>query len=615
VDPSTFQPTAAEGFRFYAPSARPIIEKAFQRTIDCGEPYDLELEFITAKGNKRWVHTMGRASREDGKTRMVAGTFQDITARKQAEDELRTYRLHLEELVEQRTAELQKSNEALACEVENRKGVEAALRSANEHLDSLFNYANAPIIVWDSEYRITRFNHAFELLTGKCADDVLGKSLEMLFPSDRVAASMVLIRKALEGERWESVEINIQHLDGTVRTLLWNSATVYAPDAKTPVATIAQGYDITERKRAEGALRESEDRFRATFEQAAVGIAQVGLDGRWLRVNQRLCDIVGYTREELLRFTFQDITHPDDLDSDLAFFRQVLAGEISTYSMEKRYYRKDRSLVWVNLTVGVVRDEEGTPQYFVSVVEDIAKRKQAEESLSTVMLDLERSNKDLEQFAYVASHDLQEPLRKVASFTQLLAERYADRLDADARQFIAYAVDGAHRMQRLINDLLAYSRVGTRGVRFAPVNCETVFAYAVANLEVAIKESGAVVTRDALPTVTGDEVQLVQLFQNLIGNGIKFHGVAPPCVHVSVTRQEKEWIFQVRDNGIGIDPQYFDRLFVIFQRLHAMAQYPGTGIGLAISKKVVERHGGRIWVESEPERGASFFFSIPIGEG
>jgi len=246
----------------------------------------------------------------------------------------------------------------------------------------------------------------------------------------------------------------------------------------------------------------------------------------------------------------------------------------------------------------------------------------------------------------------------VASFTQLLEEHYANRLGGDAREFIAYAVDGAHRMQGLINDLLAYSRVGTRGKPFAPVDCASSLASAISNLELAITESGAVVTHEPLPTVMGDDVQLVQLFQNLIGNAIKFRraGVTPE-VHVSaksVSGQSSlvggqsswgsasndqcpmtngapqapmtngvpqapmtnvQWVFSVRDNGIGIEPQYYERLFVIFQRLHSRAEYPGTGIGLAISKKVVERHGGRIWVESEPGKGTTFHFSIPARPG
>jgi PAS domain S-box-containing protein len=629
-------------------------------------------------------------------------------------------------------------------------------------------------------------------------------------------------------------------------------------------------------------LRETEEQFRASFEQAAVGMAQVAPDGRWLRVNQKLCDIVGYTREELLRLTFQDITHPSDLEADLEYVRQMLAGEIQSYDMEKRYLRRDRSIVWINLTVALTRQPSGAPKYFISVVEDITERKRAEHRLATqyavtrilaeadtlataaanglqaigesagwdfgaiwivdrparllrcqnvwhapsanvdafeqatrqrtfpcgtglpgrvwasgkpawiadvvkdsnfprapvaaaaglhgavafpILLggeilgvieffsrevrependllemfgaigsqigqfverkrtrealaherdllqalmnnipdniyfkdaasrftrinqaqarllgvtdprdaigktdfdyfehapeafadeqrilqsgqpligklervrsgsgeyrwvsttkvaiagkdgrpvglvgitrdvteleaarkalertaaDLVRSNTELEQLAYAASHDLQEPLRMVVSYLQLIERRYKGKLGQEADEFIHFAVDGATRMQRLINDLLDYSRVGTRAKSFQPVNCAAVLKIVLANLKIAIEESGAKITHEPMPVVGGDEAQLTRVFQNLIANAIKYRG-----------------------NGIGIDPQYVNRIFVIFQRLHPRDKYEGTGIGLAVCKRIVERHGGRIWVESKPGRGSTLFFSIP----
>lgn len=274
--------------------------------------------------------------------------------------------------------------------------------------------------------------------------------------------------------------------------------------------------------------------------------------------------------------------------------------------------RKDGTLFPVEISLSPLRLEGET--LIISIVRDITGRKRAEQHLRALAADLERSNRELEQFAYVASHDLQEPLRMVASYTQLLARRYGDKLDDDADEFIAFAVDGALRMQELINDLLTYSRVGSRALELTSVDMGQVVDRVVADLSLAIEEADASVTHAGLPIVRGDALQMQQLMQNLIANGIKFRrpGV-PPCVHVSAERDGNTWTFSVTDNGIGIEPQYRDRIFVLFQRLHSRAEYPGTGIGLAICKKIVERHGGTLEVRSEQESGTTFEFTLPAG--
>lgn len=256
--------------------------------------------------------------------------------------------------------------------------------------------------------------------------------------------------------------------------------------------------------------------------------------------------------------------------------------------------------------------------YFLSykpLLLQIRERERVEEKLKQTMAEFARSNSELELFAYVASHDLQEPLRMVTSFTQLLEKRYKNKLDKDADEFIEFILDGATRMQSMINDLLQYSRVGTRGKPFKLTDFESVFGQSLVNLKIAIDENNAIITHDPLPTLMADSTQMIEVFQNLISNAIKFRSKESPQVHVSALKKRNDWVFSVRDNGIGIAPEFFDKLFILFQRLHSRSEYPGTGIGLAVCKKIVERHGGKIWVESEPDKGSTFYFSIPDSKG
>ncbi len=289
-------------------------------------------------------------------------------------------------------------------------------------------------------------------------------------------------------------------------------------------------------------------------------------------------------------------------------------NDANHHEVETWMYRKDGSEFPVELTLSAVRSDADMITHHVLEFSDITEFRHAREELALRTKELSRSNQELEQFAYVASHDLQEPLRMVASYTQLIAQRYQGRLDADADEFIAYAVDGAIRMQAIINDLLVLSRVGTRTKSFAQVDSKAALDKALANLRLVIEETGASVVCDSLPALDADGSQLTQLFQNLIGNALKFRGDHSPCVKIGAERKDEEWVFHVRDNGIGIAPEYFERIFLMFQRLHSKREYPGTGIGLTICKKIIERHNGRIWVTSEQGKGTAFYFTIPVSQ-
>jgi PAS domain S-box-containing protein len=337
-------------------------------------------------------------------------------------------------------------------------------------------------------------------------------------------------------------------------------------------------------------------------------LCTVNASGRLLDLNPAWEHTLGYTRDELKGYLLTNLIHPDDHEITTSALQRVTNDVVGRF--ESRFRHKDGHYCWLAWVV-VVSSQE---QLLYAAARDVTERRSAEEKLREQTEELRRSNKELEQFAYVASHDLQEPLRLVTSYVQLLVRRYQGELDQDADEFIGFILEGANRMKSLLSDLLAYSKVGSDGKEFASVTLEETLKRAVDNLQPVIQDSRATVTHDPLPLVTGDDVQMVQLLQNLIENAIKFHGAELPRIHVGVRQMGERWLLFVRDNGIGIDPQFTERVFGIFQRLHITSQYPGTGIGLAICRKIVERHGGRIWVDSEPGKGATFYFTLQPAE-
>jgi len=351
------------------------------------------------------------------------------------------------------------------------------------------------------------------------------------------------------------------------------------------------------------ARRAAEERFRIAVEASPHGMLMVDPTGVIVLVNRETERLFGYTRDELIGEPVELLVphqaggrHPDLRTA----FADTPSRRPMGASRDLRGRRRDGSEIPVEIGLNPIRTDDGL--FVLASIVDIGPRKRAEQ-------ELRRSNEELERFAYVASHDLQEPLRTVSGFLQLLARRYRQRLDPEGLEYIEFAVDGANRMQRLIEDLLTFSRVGTRGA-LVPTDLDQVFRRVTLDLHASLEASGATLTHLPLPTVLGDRPELEQLLTNLIGNAIKFRGPEPPRVHVQADREGPDWLCQVRDNGIGIDARYFERIFVVFQRLHGRDEYPGTGIGLALCKKIVERHGGRLWVQSRPGQGATFFFTL-----
>ena len=500
-----------------------------------------------------------------------------------------------------------------------RKQAEAALRESEERFRSVVDSANDGILVYDKQLNVIAGNLAAERILGLPLADIIGAAgFTSLLPCVHADGSPVLPDErptrltVKSGKPLTGQIVGIYRPNGSMNWVSVNTGFLRRPGDTDWYGVVSTIGDITKQRHAELALSASEALYRQTFELATAGIAHVDLSGRFMKVNRRLCEILGYGEQELIGRPVKEISHPEDRNLTDSQRMRVRSGEKHSVRFEKRYIRKSGAIVWVDLSVALACDASGVPQYEIALFNDITERKKAEAALREAHEELKRSNAELEQFAYVASHDLQEPLRMVSSYTQLLMRRYGDKLDGDAKDFTAFIVDGATRMKQLIEDLLAYSRVGTRDKNFKPVDAESSLKRALTNLRAAIQDSGATVTQDKLPTIPCDEVQLAQLFQNLIGNALKFRKPdVAPAVHVGAAEQGAEWEFMVRDNGVGIEPQYFERIFMVFQRLHDKGEYPGTGIGLAIVKKVVERHGGRIWVQSQPGAGTTFHFTMP----
>ena len=508
-------------------------------------------------------------------------------------------------------SELTEAERRLVQLEDKRELVEESLRQSEERyrmfLDGIQNYA---IFMMDPSGQVVSWNAGSERIKGYKNDEIIGRNFSCFFPPEEIEQGRPaeVLRLAVTNGQHEEQAIRMRK-DGS--RFLANTVLTALCDPSGELQGFSEfSHDLSESK-------ESEAKYRGLLEAAPDAIVVVNQDGEIVLLNLQAERQFGYYRDELLGQPVKNIIPEGFAERLIAdgtrSAAEALAQQIGT-GIELIGRRKDGSMFPIEIMLSPLENAEGI--LVTAAIRDITERKRSQERLVKSTEELKRSNDQLQQFVYVASHDLQEPLRMVASYTQLLAKRYKGRLDSDADEFIDYAVDGCNRMQALIQDLLRYSRAGADDTLLREISGETALDEALINLQATIEESGAVVTHDALPSLISDATQVTLVFQNLIGNAIKYRGTEPPQVHVSATKNHGNvCTFSVRDNGLGIEERYFERIFILFQRLHGRNEFKGTGIGLAICKKTVERLGGKIWVESQPEKGSTFFFSLPGGGG
>jgi PAS domain S-box-containing protein len=539
----------------------------------------------------------------------------------------------------------------------------------NEFMQSLLTNLSDGIVACDAQGELVLFNRVAREFHGLEQESVpteeWASHYDLYYPDGEtlMRTEDIPLVRALNGESVFGVEMKIVPKHGKAITVLTNGEPIFNSTGAKLGAVVAMR-DVTDYQQVAAALlernkeviklnqeleqrvaqrtaqldmaiaqvdhysldlSESEKRFRETFEQAAVGIAHVGIDGQWLQVNQKLCDIVGYTREQLMELTFQDITHPADLAPDLVYVEQLLAGEIANYSLEKRYIRKDGSEIWIELTVSLVTSgifpEPITPKYFISVIEEIGDRKQGEIELQQRAAELEwlnklltqtttllkKRNEELDRFVYVASHDLKAPLRAIANLSEWIEEDLEGQLPTENQRQMKLLRGRVYRLEALINGLLEYSRVGQVSQAIETVDVGTILAEVIDALDPPA--TFTIQVQERMPTLKTKRVALFQVFSNLIDNAIKYHHRRDGQIMISYQERGEFYEFTVADDGLGIAPEHHDKVFAIFQTLQPRDRIESTGIGLAIVKKIVETEGGEIYLESRLREGARFHFT------
>ena len=507
---------------------------------------------------------------------------------------------------EKRAAELAIADKELVYQSEE-KGKRAAelsisneaRRETNEYLENLLNCTSAPIIVWNTQNKITRFNKAFEYITGRTEKEVLGKSLEIFFPSASKDSSMELIRNTLGGERLEVVEINVQHIDGSVRILQWNSANVMSKDEKTTIATIAQGNDITTRKRAEEEVRKLNEILEQKIERAEQRAAELVIANKELdfqnEEKEKRADELIIANKELAFQNKEKQSRADEL---------IIANKELLFQNEEKEKRADELIIANKELVYQNEEKEKRAAELVIADKEIVIQNEVKEKQ-------EATNKELEAFTYSVSHDLRAPLRAINGYARILQEEYAAKLDTDGLSTLNAILSNSKKMGELIDDLLAFSRLGRKSVSTNEINMN-VLVKSVMEEEINGNSSRIVYTMPELLPAKGQQTLIKQVWVNLVSNAIKFSEHKPKTIiEIGSSNKDDLVVYYIKDNGAGFDMQYYDKLFGIFQRLHSQEEFEGTGIGLAIVQKIVNRHNGTVWAESKLNEGSCFYFSLP----
>jgi PAS domain S-box-containing protein len=613
---------------FFDPDSAKTVRSLLEDVFSTRRPQACEAVMGTGKTNI-WGRLLFRSIRMEDK-RLILLVVEDLTLekkqliisqryhhelkkevaeRKSAEEALEKANRELEGRIRQRTFELLKLNEQLEQEIVERERAQKLLYDSQQRLELALKGADLGLWDYDVESNQAFVDQTWAKIFGYSIEDIQPSTSwwkSLLHPEDRRSVIEAWNAHLAGRTAFYEVEHRVKTKAGNWNWVLSRGKVVERDREGKPLRVAGTASEISDRKRAEEKLLQMSKVFMESIDPIFMG----NLEGNIVDLNKAAVDTYGWTRQELIGKSFGTLVSPDLHSTVRELHEQCKRGE-KVENVEILTIKRSGSVIPVLISLSLLTNKKGEPVGIASITKDLSDLKHTEEMLRAKTDALEKSNKDLEEFAYVAAHDLREPLVGIAAYLKILERRFKGKLDPDAHKFVSRSLEITLRMDSLVQNLLAYARLGTGSKSLEPTDCTVSLDRALSNLRSAIEEADVRVISGPLPTVMANPSQLVQVFQNLLSNAIKFASDRPLEIRVGATREESRWKFYVKDNGIGIEPPYFDRIFRIFQRIEASGEIAGTGIGLANCKKIVEQLGGRIWVESESGRGSTFFFTVP----